>query len=37
MLTTMIKETGITFKELGRNIFKAICEAGQNGIREPLF
>ncbi len=36
MMTTMIKETGITFKELERNIFKAICEAGQNCTRELL-
>lgn len=36
MMTTMIKETGITFKELERKIFKAVCEAGQRCTRELL-
>ncbi len=36
MMTTMIKEIGITFKELERNIFKAVCEAGQNCTCELL-
>jgi len=36
MMTTMIKETGITFKELERNIFKAVCKVGQNCTRELL-
>lgn len=29
MMDTMIKENGLTFKELEQNIFKSICEAGQ--------
>lgn len=30
MMNTIIKEKGITFKELEQNIFKDICEIGQN-------
>ena len=29
MMNTMIKENGLTFKDLEQNIFKSICEAGQ--------
>ena len=32
----MIKENGITFKELEQNIFKSICEAGQRCTTELL-
>lgn len=36
MMDTMIKENGITFKELEQNIFKSICEAGQRCTTELL-
>ena len=36
MMTTMIKENGITFKELEKNIFKNICRLGQDYTREFL-
>lgn len=36
MMTTMIKENGITFKELEKNIFKNICRIGQDYTREFL-
>lgn len=36
MMDTMIKENGITFKELEKNIFKSICEAGRRCTAELL-
>lgn len=36
MMHSMIKENGVTFKELEKNIFKWVCEIGQNFTREFL-
>ena len=36
MMSSMIKENGVTFKQLEKNIFKWICEIGQNFTREFL-
>ena len=36
MMNSMIKENGVTFKQLEKNIFKWICEIGQNFTREFL-
>lgn len=36
MMNTMIKENRITFKKLERNIFRAICAAGQSCTCELL-
>ena len=35
-MSSMIKENGVTFKQLEKNIFKWICEIGQNFTREFL-
>lgn len=35
-MTTIIKENGITFKELEKNIFRDICKIGQECTREFL-
>lgn len=35
-MNTMIKENGITFKELEQNIFRDICKIGQNCTKEFL-
>ncbi len=35
-MDTMIKENGVTFKELEKNIFQMICEMGQNFTKELL-
>lgn len=35
-MNSMIKENGVTFKQLEKNIFKWICEIGQNFTREFL-
>lgn len=36
MMNTIIKENGITFKELEKNIFQWICELGRNYTKELL-
>ena len=36
MMDTMIKENGVTFKELEKNIFKWICQIGQDFTKEFL-
>ncbi len=36
MMDTIIKENGITFKELEKNIFQWICETGRNYTRDFL-
>lgn len=36
MMNTIIKENGITFKELEKNIFQWICEMGRNYTKELL-
>ena len=36
MMSSMIKENGVTFKQLEKNIFKWICEIGQNFTKEFL-
>ena len=36
MMNSMIKENGVTFKELEKNIFKWVCEIGQNFTKEFL-
>jgi hypothetical protein len=36
MMTTIIKENGITFKELEQNIFRDICKIGQTCTKEFL-
>ena len=36
MMDTMIKENGVTFKELEKNIFAWICQIGQNFTKEFL-
>lgn len=35
-MSSMIKENGVTFKQLEKNIFKWICEIGQNFTKEFL-
>lgn len=35
-MNTIIKENGLTFKDLEKNIFRAVCEAGQKCTRELL-